>query len=253
MKKAKHLLSYSPTHAQVSMCILPDGRACKLDGHTRAYAWEQKLTEGIPTQLDVDVYHCLNEAQRLELYSHFDSPHAVEDSADMISGAFREHNINPTSTLFKTGKCSTAYKLAYAYLNGFKSPNNLDIYEVVGFMKSDIELLDAVAMNTTWFNTGVIAAALISIHKYGNAALDFWHKYSKNEGLKTNAGRDGVDQLREIINGMRSRKVGMGSGAVYEELCGKAIACFEGYRNGKTFGRAPSAFASLEKYLGMKL
>lgn len=86
---AKHLFKFDPHHLQVSVGLLPDGSAVKLDGHTRAHLWGNNAVLGLPEnmQVNVDVYLVADEAAAVSLYDKFDAKFASDTTEDILFGA----------------------------------------------------------------------------------------------------------------------------------------------------------------------
>lgn len=234
LKRAKHLMTPNPTHAHVAMALAPNGERWKLDGHTRALAWAKRLVVP-PTVLHVAVFSVRDEVAAAELYSCFDNKAAVETASDQVWGAFREVGFIPKSKLLQRAALGNALRLAETlYTNrqhNISPPRELSpIHPFVTKWLAQIELLDLLMPTRNHFPGPVVTAALMTLRKHGDKALDFWKKYLNDEGQKTEKTWDAVEALSRY---MREAKV------VHDpfEMVGKALNAYEGYQKGTMYGK----------------
>lgn len=243
LRKAKHLYSPSPTHKRVAAARL-DGKLYKLDGHTRALLWSRSPGLAPVGGVEVDVYPVSNVTELCKLYDEFDSRAAAETVADAAYGAMREIGFDPQSFLKKGG-----FTLALQIAEGVrlrlssrraKSP----IHELVREWKPELTLLDGVpGFSAKRFSSVFIAAALVTLRKHPEKALDFWWRYSQDLGKKQNTKKDGV-QMADDIRRDTVGRVGGSSSASMVAFC-KVLSAFERYRLGQLYenGRGGGARA----------
>jgi len=219
-----HLREPSPTHKWVHMAELPNGRRFKLDGHTRALLWSQGKLQA-PSRVYVTVYQCESLSDVCKLYDTFDSSFAAENANDRLFGALREHDIIPAGLLL-TGGISTACKII--------SPN-ATIHDFCCEWKPELVSLSSLTATSTAMPAPLIAAAIVSIRKYGEEAIDFWVQYSAGLGKRLNGKSCGVDELTRIVSDLRARRKLVSSGAQGMDIAGRAASCVEAWIEGRMF------------------
>lgn len=226
----KHLKNSSMTHLRVSAAKLPNGELFKLDGHTRAYLWQDGSLIPPGHSVEVDVYLVKNLDQVKELYKQFDSRYAAEDAIDRLFGAFRLYNFQPESALIRAGAITSAIGLCTR-----KTKENLNIYQTSKPFIPVLRIIDKRMFGYKPFPTGVLAAMLMTVCEHGETAMPFWERYHNDEGYKMGKEKDPVQALTEVVASFRaSHKIGTGEGA-YKELCGKAISTFLADQAGRTY------------------
>jgi len=110
----------------------------KVDAHTRALDWKQKLAKGeaVPEFVSCTVYYVDSFDEYCNIYYSFDSADSAEKTAEKIAGTFDVLGINVTSNVARSGNFATALNTAY--------PGDPDdaILNKVAYFKKEIELLD---------------------------------------------------------------------------------------------------------------
>lgn len=234
--KKSHLSVLDPAHALVSMAELPDGRRFKLDGHTRCLLW-QRGELAMPDELIVDVWRCADEAAVKALYSRFDAATAAETAADRLRGAANEHDIEFKSPMLRDGNYGTAIKRVFqiGWSHSESRWSSLDyVYDAVKTFKRELQALDEINPNATRFSSGVIAAALVTLKRYGPKAEPFWRAYAENAGTKDGAVMDGVQALSEAVGGAKRIKATSGI-YLQAQIMYAAFAAFEGWLKDRPF------------------
>lgn len=228
LQRAKHLLVRSPEHAVVHMAVSPRGEKWKLDGHTRAMLWTEQ-PELAPSLLLVVVYPVDDAADAADLYTHFDSPVAVETAADRVWGAFKECGFTPTSALLRRAMVATSVHAAEAAQSGLRQKRtSLSTYAVIAEWMPELRALDAISPDPRRFNGPLLTAALLTLRKYPEKAIEFWSRYSDDKGTKLDKEMDGVEALTRFVMDGRSGKVD------FLDAAGKAISAFENYRRDRS-------------------
>lgn len=190
----KHFRKASPTHRRVNVASLV-GVLYKVDGHTRALAWQLGLLER-PDSLNADVYHCKTIEEVKELYSHFDTPDQMEDTPDRTSGALREAGIVLKSPMLRQYKFAGALRAASRCFGGAECA---DVYTNVREFAEEIKLLDTIEPSADLFKVGVTAGAVIALRKHGDKILPFFDRYNQNLGRTADGEGDAVAALRETV------------------------------------------------------
>lgn len=250
--RAKHLRNPSPAHLQVNAAQLPDGMMVKLDGHTRARLW-QLNPELAPENVLAAVYAVNSVEEANELYHHFDNKAAVDTASDDLSGAFGAIGFEPQSPLFRSYKGTWALKVATSAMLG-RAPNGqgLDIYKVVPLWLDELQAIDRLDATTRRFGNPMIMAALLTIRRRGQPAIECWDRYQRDAGTKTETGMDGVEALSRVNLTGRS---GGGAGNSYT-MAGKAISCIEAACRQRILGlklpggTSPAGYCSLMRREG---
>lgn len=232
-RRASHLMTPHPSHCKVNMALLPDGRRYKLDGHTRSYIWSAG-TVAAPPVLYVDVWRCRSLEDAKELYSTFDSKAAVETAADQVFGAKKDAGAEFKSRLLKSGRFVSGMKFGHVFLHGVDKFNSLDTYALLKEWLAELRLLDKCEPTSRRFHTGITSAALLTLRRYGEDAVDFWTRFAAGTGIKTGGVTDPVQALEERMERRRGQNR-LGGSTNVQEICGIAISAFERDRHGETY------------------
>lgn len=67
-RNTTHLKTLLDQHTRVIMATLPGGSECKIDGHVRAIAWRDGITDRVPDDVYATVFDIENQAKLEELY-----------------------------------------------------------------------------------------------------------------------------------------------------------------------------------------
>jgi hypothetical protein len=234
--KKLHLRKSDPIHAMVGMAELPSGERYKLDGHTRSLLW-QRGELAAPDELVVDIWWCRDEAAVKALYSRFDGQTAAETAVDRLRGAANEHEIAFKTPMLRDGNFGTAIKRIYLIGWSHKQDQwtSLDfVYDAVKTFKRELMALDDLNPQPARFTSGVIAAALVTLKRYGENAVPFWRAYSENAGLKDGPTMDGVQALSEsVLSGKQIKK----SSGIYlqAQIMYSAFTAYEGWKSDRPF------------------
>lgn len=214
-----HLFHPSVSQAVTHAARLPDGSLVKLDGHTRALAWESNLLESPPFVLVV-VYPVSDIEQAKELYTHFDGLGPVETVHQQIGGGMRENNIVFESSFCKRRKFSNA--LRYASGNSLKTP-----YEQVTAWKDELLMIDALDVNAKMFNSGITLAAILTGNRNPGMAYEFWVRYKTTDGRENDFGVCPIAALkRKVEQIMTEGTFGGGRDRMFA-IAQHALWCFE--------------------------
>lgn len=236
-----HLKKPSESHALVAAAELPDGTMYKLDGHTRAYLWQNdKLPR--PADVIVTVFDVATVADVIELYKHFDNPAAAESARDRLAGAYRLHNIVPTSPLLTDGGVSTALDcLSTGGTRALSGLPAMTIYDAVLDWKSELLLLDALEHgNKKAMPSPLIVAALATYRKRGPIAAAFWAGYLANKGVSADGSACGIETLRRLVQSWRDKSTLAVNRTATFEQAGKALSCVEAWLEGRKFVKQPN-------------
>ena len=240
----KHLKQSSETHKRVSAARLPNKDIYKLDGHTRSYLWaEGKLIPPIE-DLTVDVYLVEKIEEVIDLYKQFDSPHATESTVDRLNGAYRLNNFFPESELIKKGPITSSIKIIIHNNHS----HSIDIYKEVSQFIPALKPIDSEGFSKKGFTAPVLAALVITFMRDGEPSLEFWRKYSKDQGEKTGKGKDGVQALKEMLLDYRVK--GKNSQSMFgREILGKTISCYINYKNNRLYTSNTVKTTNIEDYI----
>lgn len=192
--KAHKLHVFEDVHKYVS-AVEYQGRTILLDGHTRRYIWSNPHlypNVGIlPVKLVLTLYHASTWSEVLELYSRFDSQHAVETSTDILTGALGYRDLQLRSKYMQRLGYLQAVNATYVALattrggltdlarkldrDKNKSRHELIAFKV-GVLSRELKLLDDLDLpykTRTW----EAAAMLFTLAVQGNPARDMWNAY----------------------------------------------------------------------------
>ncbi len=166
------------------------GRLYKLNGHTRAFLWEQKKLRQ-PSSLTVNIIEAKTDQEMKELYDMYDSKKAVKTTKDTLYGACQEIGLNLTSGLLKAHGFSTQLQKA---ANDCKS----SIYEVVIEWQKEIKALDDLGLSHRY--PFVVGEALKLLRSNPDKAGEFFRLIDEDQGTKdVSRGRDGVQMAVEFF------------------------------------------------------
>lgn len=232
-KRAKHLRELHPTHCLVNMARLPDGSCYKLDGHTRAYLWQNGQLER-PEKAFATVWQCSAIDDVKALYGTFDSKEAVESVTDRVFGAVREHGVQFESDLLKSMRFASGMRLASDMMWGQAPAREKTIYEMMDYWAPELVLLDNCRPSRRRFHTGVLTAALLTFRRYGPEASNFWKNFAMGAGTKINGDRDAVQALEERMEYLRSgnKLTGRGNNNQVVRIC---LSAFDAYQRDYTY------------------
>ena len=195
-----HLSEYCETQSRVAAAELPDGTRYKLDGHTRSEIWESGDLDA-PKILYCDLYLVTSIKQVASLYQCFDNQHAAETATDRLASAFNFHDVNHTSRVFKAGGTTTALKTLYSLKQ--TGLIKIDVADAVLVFKKSLNIIDKANFSHFKFPAPVIAAMILTIHKDGGNAINFWKDYDQDLGKKTPKKFDAVYCLVDFIRTAR--------------------------------------------------
>jgi len=261
LARAKHLLTPQQSHMFVFAAELPSGNLIKLDGHTRALAWEREMVE-TPPYVFVGLIPVKNSKEAEELYKTFDSKAALETSQDKMSGAFNKHNFNPESDLLRGGSITTGLRIAYAVLKGgqpFHATQGVskksgaiasvihaaDVYQMVDEFSYELHALDAFGLRRGQLRAGSMGAFLISYRKYGHKVLPFWQGVFAKEGNKVGREMDAVQATVQLLE--NHKRLGHSAAS---ELCLRSLGGVEMWMKDAVTTRLPSPYDTHEYLKG---
>jgi hypothetical protein len=247
--RAVHLRQPNPTHLQVNAAVLPDGTLIKLDGHSRARLWQLE-PDIAPARVLVGLYPVNTVEEDAELYSSFDNRAAVDTASDDLSGAFRAVGFVPASQLFREYKGTGSIKGATVYMMGLEGGggnNALDIYDIVPRWIEELRLLDSLRVTAQRFSNPILIAALLTIRRRGNDAVEVWDRYQRDLGIKTGTEMDGVEALTRLL--LNFPQAG---GNATKAMVGKAVSCIEAAIEDRVFVSQPRTTIVARYCTGMR-
>jgi len=253
-RRARHLRRFRPEHAVVHMALLPDGSTVKIDGHTRDWLWWLGETEGLPDGLLLicHVYPCGSLQDAARCYEAHDNRAALETTTDQVHGATRELGLAFNSPLLASEQFAFGMRLAHKLLLR-QLAAGASVYDLVARWQAELLLLDRCRPGRTRFAGGILAGALLSFRRYGDAALDFWVGYAAGEGNKLGDEIDPIFALAQRLASLKQRRRQVGEGnALYLVRC--VLPAFERYRAGGVYsfaagGIRPIGDRALEDWL----
>jgi hypothetical protein len=168
------------------------------------------------------VYPVCSIEEAAALYHHFDSRVAVDTSADDLSGAFRSIEFQPKCQLFRTYKGTLAIKRATQLMAGLTgSLGSLDIYKAAPLWREQLLALDSIDATYQRFNNIILTAALLTIRRRGDVAIECWDRYQRDAGTKTETTLDGIEAIS------RMRADNPPTGRAFDRIIGKVISFLE--------------------------
>lgn len=229
-----HLRFPSETQSVVAIACINGMPVCKLDGHTRAYLWENGELEVVNQTLTVQAYEVNSMEEACELYTHFDSTAAVEGSVDKLSGACKQSGLTLTSGLLSDHAFNTALKVAH---NLGASSSHATEYAIVQLWRPAIAEVDSWGLPKTKFKgSGLVSLMLIlaaSPSVDASVAKEFFTKFNNGEGTKASGRKDGVQALEEHMMERRAKNLMTGYENILD-MINKGYSCFSAWSKNKT-------------------
>lgn len=239
-KTARHLRTLDPAHYVVAMAKYKgNGRREKVDGHTRAFIWENTLTgddepqcDQVPRDVTVQVYEVRDQKDSEALYERFDSREAVERAADEMFGGLRKFDLQPLETSWmaqghiKSGLIQATGALTgpimkgkVAQSGGGTTGRHLagdDIRNLVDIWAPELVMIDQIHPHRNRTPTAVFAAMFWVAIIYGREGLDFIKKAQNHGGVKKGLDCDAVFFMEQVIDEARTRKISEIAGSTLE-------------------------------------
>ena len=238
-----HLESYHPTHLRVAIAETKDKKyRWKLDGHSRAYLWENQLLD-IPddVKLFVDVYTVKDKAEAMEYYLCFDADGSHETNFDKTSGALKFHGFNPVHpSMFKETGMMSAIKFMVFERKWNQAKHMTHVQLLKPWMRT-LKQLDSIEKfyNAVRFPSVVMATAMMTTRRDGIEALEFWQMFHDGQGTRSRKSMNGVmkaeDVLQEFKNPLITKVKDYRKGRRYNEYTNKFLFCYDQWHDGKRF------------------
>lgn len=182
-----------------------DGTYYKVDGHTRAYLWQQRKLPR-PARLHVTLYQVASRAELDNLYKIFDSAGAAKTRNDEVYAGYRECGLQLRSSRLRHGLLSDTLNIALRGATRTQQDRQrpeVDLFRAVAVFKEELVLLDGIDPQPNPFYSGVVAAALIGLTLYPkDRILDFFDKLNRKEGNRRAGRSDPVDAVLTVIQQM---------------------------------------------------
>jgi hypothetical protein len=200
----RHLYKFVKEHATVRMGIYPDGRVCKIEGHSRGrlYYEHPELVDRLPKFLTVECVPVRDDAHAAERFNRIDNRKTSKNAADDVHGAFRLRSVPTESKFFQTANnIKTPLQYAYAVVVGSTAPEDMPMVkeikpdrtaetdDYVLMFKEALAALDKIDVNQSLMKAPFITAFLLAYTKHGEDALPFFRRinagtYGKKDGKK---------------------------------------------------------------------
>ena len=208
------------------------GTLYKVDGHTRAYLWDNKLLP-VPKTVFATIYRCQTISDVNEVYGVFDTQIASETLYDQVTGAFREQGLTIKSKRLRAGTIVDALSIARRAQAGGKE--DFDLYEAVAYFAQELRLLDSVDPQPDQFHTGVVSAALLAL-ALTPKTLDFFARLAtmKVPAATVPKKKDVLDPLERVlwnIAKIKKDKTGW-KPDIQMDLCTATLAAIDAWRKG---------------------
>lgn len=183
--KVKKMLSGKvlPVHLDVALIELtqddvyynkqyPKGYQAIVNGCTRRYYWDNRLSKNIPEKVHATIYKCKDMNEVRELYNTFDSPDATERKQEKLYGILCGlFDFEPTCSKLQKGEFISALNISCFYLSP-KEYNQPSVtvdqlpHQVKCYIE-EIKAFDKICKNPKKWDQSLVAAALMSLKVYG--------------------------------------------------------------------------------------
>lgn len=214
--KVKGMLKIlKPTHLEVALCVLekdddyygtlyPKGWKGIVNGNTRKWFWENQMSDKIPANLNATIYYCNSMEEVRDIYNQYDNPDSMERNQQKVFGLLGKlFKFSPTSLKIQKGEILTGLNYACYKLNpkrwnqpGIKAEDLT--YQLAEYI-DEIKILDTLIKHRSNWDQAFIAAALMSIKKYGKdeRLFDFWRRVDDRLSNRNVSGNswDGVTHV----------------------------------------------------------
>lgn len=237
----EHLRRFVEEHATVRMGIYPDGRRCKIEGHTRDDIWANRpwLVDHIPERLRVECYHVENDEHAAERFRRVDNRKTSKNAADDVHGSFRLHGIPTTSKFFQNAS-NIKSSLQYAYdvvvsstapTSATASKQKSTIDDHVVLFREALTALDAIDVNRARLLAPFITAFLLAYTKHGADIVPFFARV--NAGTY---GRKSGKQMCPVAAIERERDLWKGGGMQqHMDLAVQVLGALDTYMSAANF------------------
>jgi hypothetical protein len=209
------------------------GTLYKVDGHTRAYLWDNQRLP-VPKTVFATIYRCKSISDVNEVYGVFDTQVASETLYDQVTGAFREQGLDLKSKRLRAGTIVDALSIARRAQAGGK--DDFDLYEAVAYFSQELRLLDSVDPQPDQFHTGVVSAALLALALNSNSLKFFARlatmKVPDSKSPKKKEVFDPVERVLWNIAKIKKDKTGW-KPDVQMELCTSTLGAIESWKKGE--------------------
>ncbi len=176
-----------------------------LDGNTRRYIWDNDLSDAIPENVNATIYLCDDMEIVMDLYNTFDNPDSSEKTQQKVYGILHGlYNYSPKSSKISSGAILSALKFSCHKLSPGKYPsksfgNSVAIlpHEIQEYLE-EIKAFDKMCLNSKYWDQALIAAAFMSLKKYGTMNVKLNECLScidKRDYDNRGAKRDGVAHI----------------------------------------------------------
>jgi hypothetical protein len=205
----------------------------KVDGHTRAYLWEQgELPK--PHSVIVTVHRATTFSDLMALYSAFDTAGAAETQNDRIFGAMGQAGLHLKSKRLRDGFIVDALNIA---LRGCtrkdqdkRAMPELDLYSAVDAYSDELRLLDSVDPQPEIFYGGIVAAALIALAQ-DPTAIAFFQRLSNRDGNMKDGRPDPVQAVLDLVIAMKHQRSAWVN-SMQVDLCARTLRALDTWHLG---------------------
>lgn len=236
-----HLRTHVAEHDTVRMGVYPDGRRCKIEGHTRCDLWANRpwLVDYIPTRLRVECYPVKNDEEAAARFRRVDNRKTAKNAADDVHGAFRLRGIPTESKFFQTAaKIKSALQYAYdVVVSSTDAPgpkqakNKATIDDYVDMFADALAELDSLDVNTNKLLAPFITAFLLAYTKHGDVVVPFFARI--NDG---SFGRKLGKKMCPVAAIERERDKWRGGGSMqHMELTSQVLGALDTYMESTNF------------------
>lgn len=175
-----HLYRFIKEHATVKMGVYPDGKVCKIDGHTRGrlYYERPELVDRVPKFLAVECFPVRDDAHASQRFIVADNSKTAKNAADDVHGALRLAGVTMKSK-FCCNATNIKTALGYAYEVWYKATFNetvkiRDVETVIQVkrFKDALLALDRIDVNRGRLKAPFIMAFLLAHKKFSSNLLN---------------------------------------------------------------------------------
>ncbi len=240
-KAKKYLQELLPEHAVVTIGVLTEddvvngvqykkGTRFRIDSNTRAFTWANGSSDSIPKDVMVIEFSFSSFSRLKKCYDTFDSISATEKNQEKFYGIITGMcGYEPVSKKVKKGIVVTALNfVSVCYQpNVYKSkaPVTESIPGQTFYFLEEIKAFDKLIIKEGNWNQTWVAAALMSMKKYGTTNERLQDGLLRLDGKKSDTMSDDWDGMTKIIEEWKSNEFLGEKGTRFSQFEGQVSYC----------------------------
>lgn len=208
---------------------------CKIDGHARTELWKRGYLQS-PQRVIVMLFEASDEKELAAFYNTVQR--GARQFYEQVRAVYENLGISINSPRLRRGFIVDALNIVARGAPRAKQhkrtyPNEINLAEVVGIFRSEIELLDSINPPFDVFYSGIIAAAILSL-ALDPKRLDFFAKLATKKGTKVEGRMNPIESVLNLLDDVRRRS---SQAQTHIDLCARTIRAVELWELGEKHSR----------------